>query len=81
MNVFRRKPATHACLLQGGVGVTGKGLILAGIADKAEVILDRPRGEGCDVVDEGIRHASPPEEDLRDFAARAVDGVDAAFAP
>jgi hypothetical protein len=47
------------------------------VADKTGVELKGPPDQRSDVGDEVLRDASPPEENLRDVAVRAIEGIDA----
>jgi len=75
--VFRCKPAAHIVALQVSIQAFGEGLVFAGIADKAGVVLNRLVHERVHILDEAIGCTSSTKELFWNMASRQKDGIDA----
>src|SRR6266536_2577475 len=73
--ILRSKPAANVFALQIGIEPLGELLVLAGIADKAGVVLYRVLSQGTDIGNEGIGQASFTQERLRDGSFRPQEGI------
>src|SRR6266702_7201894 len=72
LEVFTVEPAADAVVLQISVEPINEGVILAGVANEATVIIDGFADEGAHVLDHGVGSANTPEEGFRDVATRAI---------
>src|SRR5260221_618795 len=77
LQVLRSKPTTHAVALQVSIQPFSKVLVLASIANKAGVVLDRMGHQRTHGDDEVLWNTSSAQKDLRNMACGAVDGINA----
>ena len=77
LQVLRSKPTMHAVALQVSRKPFSKVLVLAGIAKKAGVVLDRMGHQRTHEDDEVLWNTSSAQKDLRNMACGAVDGINA----
>jgi hypothetical protein len=77
LQVLRSKPTTHAVGLQVSIKPFSKVLVLASIANKAGIVLDRMGHQRAHVDNEVIWNTSSAQKDLRNMACGAVDGINA----
>src|SRR5712692_10535927 len=75
LQVLRSKPTTDTIALQVSIQPFSKVLVLASIANKAGVVLDRMGHQRTHVDDEVLWNTSSAQKDLRNMACRAVDGI------
>ncbi len=73
--IFRSKPATNAFGSQVSMEAFDKLLVLAGIADKAGVVLNGVLNQGTDIGNEGIGEACLTQECLRNVSFRPQEGI------
>jgi len=77
LQALRSKATTHAVALQVSVQPFSKVLVLASIANKAGVVLDRMGHQRTHVDDEVLWNTSSAQKDLGNMARGAVDGINA----
>ncbi len=73
--IFRGIPAAHAFGLQVGIEAFDKLLVLAGIANKARVVLDGVVNQGAGIGNEGIGEAGLAQEGLGDVSFRPQERI------
>src|SRR5260370_3553 len=74
LQVLRSKATTHAVALQVSIQPFSKVLVLASIANKAGVVLDRMGHQRTHVDDEVLWNTSSAQKDLGIVACEVVDG-------
>ena len=77
LQALRSKATTHAVALQVSIQPFSKVLVLASIANKAGVVLDRMGHQRTHVDDEVLWNTSSAQKDLGNMACGAVDGINA----